>query len=54
MTQDEAITELRRLQKDQDTEIAHVEADEVLCAVLKSLGCVEIVNEYEKIEEWYA
>ena len=37
-----------------DTEMAHIQADEIICAVLDELGCDEIVDEYNKIYKWYA
>ena len=37
-----------------DTEMAHIRADETICAVLDELGCDEIVDEYNKIYKWYA
>lgn len=38
----------------QDTEMAHREADDVLCDLLCSLGYAEVVKAYNKIEKWYA
>jgi hypothetical protein len=32
----------------------HVEADEVLCELLISLGYEDVVEEYRKIEKWYS
>ena len=37
-----------------DKEVAHVLADEVLCNLLESLGYVELVEEYDSIHKWYA
>jgi hypothetical protein len=37
-----------------DTEMAHIQADEIICAVLEELGCKDIVDEYNKIYKWYA
>lgn len=37
-----------------DTEMAHIQADEIICGVLEELGCKEIVDEYNKIYKWYA
>ncbi|MDI5922506.1 hypothetical protein QLQ86_17125 [Halomonas sp. LR5S13] len=32
----------------------HVDADEVLCKLLVSLGHGDVVEEYRKIEKWYS
>lgn len=45
---------LKAAQQDSDTESAHAEADEVLCALLKALGYTKIVEEYDKVPKWYA
>lgn len=37
-----------------DPEIAHVNADEVLCELLKSLGFSDVVKEFKKVPKWYA
>ena len=37
-----------------DEEDGHMEADDVLCKYLKELGHEEIVNEFNKINKWYA
>jgi hypothetical protein len=54
MTKEEAVEMLRKLQTDCDTEKAHMCADSVLCDLLISLGCKEVVQEYGKIKTWYA
>lgn len=54
MTKEEAIEELKKAQVNHDTEIAHVEADDVLCQLLTALGCADVVKEYEKVGKWYA
>ena len=54
MTRDEAIAKLKAAQNDWDTECAHGDADGVLCALLKSLGYGDVVDEWEKIKKWYA
>lgn len=50
----EAIEKLKELQDDYDTETAHIKADCILCELLRSLGFDQIVDEYEKIDKWYA
>jgi len=42
------------LQEDSDREMAHMEADEILCDVLERLGYTELVQEYNGIAKWYA
>jgi hypothetical protein len=32
----------------------HVDADEVLCELLTSLGHEDVVEEYRKIDKWYS
>lgn len=54
MTDQERMQKLKALQLDPDTEIAHHFADDILCDLLKELGYAEVVQEYEKIEKWYA
>lgn len=49
-----AIGELKKWQGNTDKEIAHSEADDILCAFLISLGYKDVVSEWEKIEKWYA
>lgn len=54
MTREEAIEYLKNEQKNSDTEMAHVGADDVLCDLLESLGYQDVVSEYKKIDKWYA
>lgn len=37
-----------------DPEIAHVNADEILCELLTSLGFSDVVKEFKKVPKWYA
>lgn len=37
-----------------DTESDHVEADKALKLFLLSLGYKDLIEEYEKVEKWYA
>ena len=48
------INQLQEQQNNEDTEIAHGEADRILCAILCDLGLHEIVKEYDEIKKWYA
>lgn len=54
MTREEAITKLKELQKGYDTEGDHVQADDVICKLLESLGYEDVVKEYDAIGKWYA
>jgi len=50
----DAIKLLKQQQDNLDTELAHVEADNIICALLIQLGYGEVVDEFEKINKWYA
>lgn len=54
MTREEAIAKLKELQRGYDTEVDHVEADDVICKLLESLGYEDVVKEYDTIGKWYA
>jgi hypothetical protein len=54
MTKEQAIEALKTIAKDDDIEMAHVEADSVLCQLLHSLGHGDVVTEYHRITKWYA
>lgn len=54
MTKEEAIEELKKCQRSSDTEVAHSLADDVLCDLLESLGFGDVVEEYNKINKWFA
>jgi hypothetical protein len=54
MTKEEAIVELAVLKYHDDTEVAHLHADEVLCQLLISLGYKDVVTAYHDIGKWYA
>jgi len=45
---------LIELQGSGDTELQHVHADEVLCDMLNDLGFKQIVDEFVKVDKWYA
>ena len=54
MTKEKAIETLQMLQQSHDTELAHIDADDVLCELLKSLGYEDVVSEYQKVDKWFA
>ena len=37
-----------------DFEVAHVNADQILCVLLIELGFQEVVDEFRKIGKWYS
>jgi hypothetical protein len=49
-----ALETLKTLKKLDDTEMAHVEADKVLCSLLKYEGYDEVVNLFNELKKWYA
>ena len=51
---DKFIKELKELSNDNDIEINHITADNILCKILSLLDCDESVEEYDKIGKWYA
>ena len=48
------LEELVALQQVHDLEAAHIRANDILVELLINLGFENIVNEYEKINKWYA
>ena len=50
----EAIEKMKECVNNDDTEVAHINADAVLCDVLTQLGYKELVDLYEKVKKWYA
>jgi pantoate kinase len=54
MIKEEAIAKLVECQKNDDTEIAHSDADDVLCELLNELGYGDVVAEYQKVFRWFA
>ena len=40
--------------KNSDIEVAHIVADSVLCDFLRDLGHGDLVDEWEKVDKWYA
>jgi hypothetical protein len=54
MSREQAMARLKELQNNGDTEAAHGYADDVLCALLRSLGYDDVVDEWDKVDKWYA
>jgi len=53
MTREEAKRKLLEVLASDDPEKNHKDADDVLCALLVSLGYVDVVELYERLEKWY-
>jgi len=51
---EEVLEALESLFRGNDTEMCHVEADDVLCGLLRHLGYEDVTRIYEKIDKWYA
>lgn len=49
-----ALEALRSLEKLDDIEMAHLEADKVLCTLLKYEGYEEVVKLFNQLKKWYA
>ena len=45
---------LKELLKCEDTEIAHIQADLLLCELLEILGYEDVVEEYSKIKKSFS
>lgn len=53
MDRETAIQKLRECQKLDDVEVAHVDADQVLCDLLSDLGYADVVSEYVEVDKYY-
>ena len=51
---DEAIQKLKIEGDNSCREMGHVNADNILCEVLISLGYKDVITEYHKIKKWFA
>lgn len=59
MNREQAMAELNKLAitselGGSDREGAHIEADAVLCRLLRSLGYGDVIEVWHKVEKWYA
>ena len=41
-------------QRNRDTVVAHADADDALCELLRELGYQEVVAAWERVAKWYA
>jgi len=48
------VAELVAIKDNDDPEVGHIKADDVLCALLVDLGYDDVVGAYRKIRKWYA
>ena len=49
------LTRMEALARDDtDIEIAHIEADKILCELLLMLGWKDVVEAWERVPKWYA
>ena len=56
MTKEEFAQKMRKIQTEleDDNEAAHVNADELLCECLESLGYIEGVKIFKELGKWYS
>ena len=52
--QAKAVHDLRRLQACDDVELAHIEADQVLCNLLSQIGFQKVVAAWSAVGKYYA
>lgn len=53
MDRETAFAKLKALQSARDTEMTHMDADEVLCDLLTALGYADVVAEFDLVDKWY-
>ena len=54
MDRQQAIDALNDASLNMDIEAAHIQADEILCELLRDLGYIDVVDAWEAVEKWYA
>lgn len=54
MTDDDYAKQIEALENTGDQEMAHADADDLLCSILKSLGYVKTVEAFNNLSKWYA
>lgn len=54
MTPEQFKTEMEQIERSGDTEGGHVDADELMCRVLRELGYGDGVEVFERMDRWYA
>lgn len=51
---DKYLSQMKELRYEDDTEHAHVVADEILCNLLDELGYKELVDAFDDLDRWYS
>ena len=54
MTKELALEMLQVCAESGDTEAAHCDADDILCALLEALGYGDVVEKYNSVDKWFA
>ncbi len=54
MSKEEALERMKAAVNNGSTEIAHSDADDILCEFLVGLGHADLVEIYLDVEKWYA
>lgn len=53
-TEDYAINELKKCIKKGASEDSHIDADDILCEFLITLGYKKLVSYYKEVPKWYS
>ena len=53
MTKEEALEHMKAVLQSEDQIQPHIDGDEILCKLLITFGCEDVVEEYRKIRKWY-
>lgn len=51
---DEMVKRLQEEVNNDDTECAHINADDILCELLEKLGYTDVVEKYNEVSKWFA
>lgn len=51
---DAIVAKMEKANRTLDTEEGHIEADHILCVLLRKLGYGEVVDAWNKVPKWYA
>lgn len=51
---DEMVSRLQEEANNDDTECAHINADDILCELLEKLGYKDVVEKYNEVSKWYS
>jgi hypothetical protein len=54
MTPAEFFSKMKQISMNGDEEVAHVEADDLICGLLRQLGYGDGVDVFEDMPKWYA